>query len=140
MIEINNNSELKFSLDVSGHPGPIDEIRLVVDKVYYPGILEDGIVTVQLHNLYELFKAGEYDYSLEIIIGNQYFKPIKDKIILKENIKVESKILTTETKENNIKVERIEPEIKTESLPIDSISQQHKETKLSKFLTEDIQT
>jgi len=145
MIEITygKNSELKFTLDISGQPGPIDEIRLVLDKdgkkICYSGILQDGVVTVELNGLNEMFKPGMYDYSLEVIIGNQYFKPIVDKLTLKEEVKISSKVLESSSKSINdqIKVTKVETEKPIEVKNADEIapvSKEKKSSRISSFL------
>ena len=146
-IDYDKPNELKFTLDITGHVGSIDEIRFILDdghkKVAYTGILEEGIVTVKLDNLNEMFIPGEHKYNLEIIIGNQYFRPIEDKINLKSGIKILSNVLeaTSQESSGSVSVTKIESnkdiiEIKE---PITEESKKKKiETKLSQFLVSDV--
>jgi len=148
MIEIdyNKSNELKFTLDVTGHVGAVDEVRFVLNKdnkkVIYTGKLEDGIVTVKLDSLNEIFDAGEHKYCLEVIIGNQYFKPLEDKINLKKGVKVSSNIMETKAEDapKAVQVTKIETNKETIELKekIEPEESRPKKTKLSAFLVSDI--
>ena len=145
-IDYDKSNELKFTLDVTGHIGAIDEIRFILDKdnkkVSYKGILENGIVTVKLDKLNEMFDPGEHKYSLEIIIGNQYFKPIEDSINLKRGVKVISNVLEATSQDvfNAISVTKVESNKDTIEAkePIKEEIKKKTETKLSQFLVSDV--
>lgn len=151
-IDYDKTNELKFTLDVTGHIGSIDEIRFILNKedkkIVYGGHLEEGIVTVKLDHLNEIFDPGEYRYSLEIIIGNQYFKPIEDSINLKRGVKVISSVLEAKSEDssNSIQVTKVETNKDTielkekvkDIIPETKVPKKKIDTKLSQFLVSNI--
>lgn len=138
-LKLNESNELKFSLDVTGAPTEVSEVRLTFNeknkKISYVGKLEGNIVTVLLDSL-DVLGAGKHQYDLEVIIGNQYFKPLTDYVTIKEDIKIKSSVIEA-ISAPSIKVALTEVEKKLKDKPTEDkvVKKEVKASKLADFFT-----
>lgn len=96
-IDSNEFKKLNFKLDVEGaEPSEINELRFTIEspkfKVSYPGVLKEGMATVQVGGLSDILKNGDYKFCLEVFMKNNYF-PVMEGSVLLKSVKIKTEML-----------------------------------------------
>lgn len=94
-------SDLKFQVEVDGTSSPISEARLSIVlediKISYKGSIKEDVASFKIKDFERFAKAGkDYEFILEVFLGNQYFAPFTGKIELIEPVSVEANMVVTE--------------------------------------------
>ncbi len=106
-INIDETSSFSIQLEINGDTDTMDKpivrfnlinekYRLVFDAVR----IDNGVYEVNIPELKNMLKTGEYDCEFDVFLGNKHFTPVKEKIKLIETVKPTIQIKSKKEKIN----------------------------------------
>lgn len=97
---LDEENEITFALTVEGTTNSPAKCRLLVEKddmtlMFEPNYFQNDEVSVTIPALKHIFKEGECDLNLEVIVEDKYFRPLSMKAYLEKSVEViaESKVV-----------------------------------------------
>ncbi len=97
---LDEENEITFALTVEGTTSSPAKCRLLVEKddmtlMFEPNYFQNDEVSVTIPALKHIFKEGECDLNLEVIVEDKYFRPLSMKAYLEKSVEViaESKVV-----------------------------------------------
>lgn len=98
---LDEENEITFALTVEGTTNSPAKCRLLVEKddmtlMFEPNYFKNDEVSVTVPVLKNIFKEGECNLSLEVIVEDKYFRPLEMKGYLEKSVEViaESKVVS----------------------------------------------
>lgn len=106
-LALDDATELEFELEVSGtNTQNVDVVRAVIQnenlgyKIVIDGVVEQRAekmdVLINVPKLLDVIQAGEYQFCLEVVVDNRFFKPLEDVIEFTSPAKTEAMHTKTE--------------------------------------------
>jgi len=110
-FKLDEATKLEFGISITGAEGK-PTARFIIEgpehNVGFPCVpLQGGGVEVNLKDLKNMFKAGEYPVRLEVIVENKLFVPFEDTIVLEPNVHVTTKPKAVKEIRENVNVDRV---------------------------------
>ena len=101
-LMIDEENELTFQVQIEGtRPGQA-KCRLMIESndmsLAFGGASSGGQVTVTLPPLDHILKEGVYDMSLEVLVDDRYFEPLKVQGEFEKRLKVTAESVKVKTK------------------------------------------
>lgn len=107
-IELNEQTDMEFSLEVFGTTEQTQQVRLVIEgngiEIGCPCKVENGEVTATIPKLKGILESGVYDVRLDVIVGDKYFCPLKEQIELNPLVEFDIKTKKVEAVKEGVKV------------------------------------
>lgn len=129
-IELTEQTDLEFGLDVFGTTESAQYARLVIEgkdfDIACKCKIENGEVVAHVPKLKGILESGVYDVTLEVCVGDKIFKPLKEQIELNPLIEFDIKTKKVETVKEGVKVTT------KKSIISEDTRSQSSETKLEK--------
>jgi hypothetical protein len=109
-IKLDEKTTLEFGVSITGADGK-PEARFVIDgndfSVSFPCKPTNEGVEVEIQGLKDIFKAGQYDARLEIVLENKIYTPLIDKIEFEPTIEIQTQTKPVVPVKESIKVAKI---------------------------------
>lgn len=106
-INIDETSSFSIQLEINGDADtmdkPIVRFNLINEKyrlVFDAERIDNGVYEVNIPELKNMLKIGEYDCEFDVFLGNKHFTPVKEKIKLIETVKPTIQIKSKKEKIN----------------------------------------
>lgn len=129
-LDLEEQNELLFKVQVEGHDSAPTKVRLVCESnsvaYMFNGSASDmpGIVQFNLPNMKGKLSEGKYDARIEVLVDNKYFVPIQFQLGFKAPIKVVAESVTrvVQKKQPEISVS-VEPIVVKKQEPVTVVSE-----------------
>lgn len=112
-LKLDGSSDIELALEIGGQASGTTKVRLVVRST--PNILIDATETGD--GKYSLsipvlpfIAVGQYEYSIEVIIGNKIYTPITDTLdATRELVPTISKVSSKKTESDDVEIKIVKP-------------------------------
>jgi len=120
-LMIDEENELTFEVQIEGTRPGTSKCRLMLESndmtLAFPGESSAGEVTVVLPPLDHVLKEGTYDMTLEVVVDDRYFEPLKLQGEFEKRLKVTAESVKVKTKPR-VKTSASLVEVKKKESPV----------------------
>jgi len=110
-LQLNEESELEFSMQVFGTAEQTSDIRFVIEGPDYDiilhGLYENGNVKVKIPKLKNILQSGVHECKMEVIIDGKVFSPLSESIEFEPLVEFDIKKTKSEPIKESVTVDAI---------------------------------
>lgn len=124
-LQLDEESELEFSMQVFGTTEQTSDVRFVIEgedfDVVLHGIYENGNVKVKVPKMKHVMTPGVHECKIEVILDGKVFSPLNESIEFETLVEFDVKKTKTEKIKESVKVEPIK--VTTKSATVNKIDE-----------------
>jgi len=109
-LQSNKSATINFNMEIEGAKGDNTEIRFIIEtnstNYMFPCEWKNGNLKVEIPALKEAIESGTHEYKIEVIIEENYYKPLKGIVNVTRPVEIKISEAKTEIvkKEKKIKI------------------------------------